>query len=118
VPALPTLIKKYVDTGKLKIVFKDYPFLGNDSTTAALYEHAIWKLYPGKFYTWREAMFKAQDDEGDQGFGDEASILALTKKIGGIDANKVKTPIAQKVQSSVSTGLRDLSPGRFSSRAP
>ncbi|MFA7309706.1 MAG: thioredoxin domain-containing protein [Candidatus Paceibacterota bacterium] len=93
-PAIPTLIKEYVDTGKVKIVFKDYPFLGQDSITAALYEHSIWKLYPTKFYTWREAMFKAQDDEGDQGFGDEASIIALIKTIPGIDAAKVKADVA------------------------
>lgn len=93
-PALPTLIKEYVDTGKLKIVFKDYPFLGEDSITAALYEHSIWKLYPEKFYSWREEMFKAQDDEGDQGFGDEASIVALIKKIPGMDAAKIKADVA------------------------
>lgn len=92
--AMPTLIKDYVDTGKVKIVFKDYPFLGDDSITAALYEHSVWKLYPAKFYEWREAMFKAQDDEGDQGFGDEASILALIKKIPGLDADKIKADVA------------------------
>ncbi len=93
-PALPKLITDYVNTGKLRIVFKDYPFLGEDSITAAKYEHAIWKLYPTKFYEWREAMYKAQDDEGDQGFGDEASILALIKKIPGLDANMVKADVA------------------------
>lgn len=93
-PAIPKLIQEYVNTGKLKIVFKDYPFLGQDSTIAALYEHAIWKLYPTKFYEWREAMYKAQDDEGDQGFGDEASIIALTNKISGLDAAKIKADVA------------------------
>src|SRR3989338_8140989 len=44
-PSLPTLIKDYVETGKLKIVFKYYAFLGPDSTTAALYMHAVWDLY-------------------------------------------------------------------------
>src|SRR6185295_15016671 len=34
-PSIPMLIKDYVDTGKLKIVFKDYPFLGQDSIAAA-----------------------------------------------------------------------------------
>ena len=95
-PSLPSLIKDYVDTGKLKIVFKDYPFLGQDSTTAAEYEHAVWELYPDKFYTWREAMFKAQDDEGDQGFGDADSIDALIKKLPGFDAAKIKALVAQK----------------------
>src|SRR3989338_11020633 len=40
-PSIPSLIQKYVDTGKLKIVFKDYAFLSEDSTTAALYGCAV-----------------------------------------------------------------------------
>lgn len=91
---LPDIIKKYVDTGKVKVVFKDYPFLGQDSMTAAEYEHAVWKLYPSKYLAWREAMYNAQDAEGDQGFGDAASIDALTKTIPGLDVAKIKADIA------------------------
>ena len=92
-PAMPLLIKEYVDTGKLKIVFKDFAFLSEDSTTAALYENAVWNLYPDKFYEWHEAMFRAQDEEHG-GFGDEASIVALIKGISGMDAAKVKADVA------------------------
>ena len=93
-PSIPDLITEYVNTGKLKIVFKDYPFLGQDSIVAAEYEQAIWKLSPDKFYSWREAMYKAQDDEGDEGFGDEASILALIKTIPGLDAAAIQADVA------------------------
>ena len=95
-PSMPTLIKNYVETGKLKIVFKDFVFLGQDSITAAEYKRAVWELYPDKFYVWHEAMFKAQDEEGDKGFGNEASIVALIGKLPGFDANKVKALVAQK----------------------
>src|SRR6185295_7298977 len=61
-PALPEIIKQYVDAGTVRIVFKDYAFLGPDSATAALYEAAVWEAYPTRFYAWREAMFKAQDE--------------------------------------------------------
>src|SRR3989344_9606671 len=44
-PVMPTLIKDYVDTGKLKIVFKDFAFLSEDSNTAALWGRAMWDLY-------------------------------------------------------------------------
>ena len=93
-PAIPTLIKDYVDTGKLKIVFKDYPFLGQDSIAGALYERAVWDTYPDKFYIWRDAMYKAQDEEGDQGFGDERSITALNRKLG-FDADKLSALVVQ-----------------------
>ena len=92
---MPTLIKNYVDKGKLKIVFKDFAFLSEDSDTAALWGRAMWDLYPGKYWQWREAMYHAQDEEHG-GFGDEASILALTKKISGVDASAVKARVAAK----------------------
>ena len=92
-PSIPTLVKEYVDTGKLKIVFKDYAFLSEDSTTAALYGRAVWALYPSKYFEWRTAMYKAQDEEHG-GFGDEKSIVALTGTISGMNATKVKADVA------------------------
>ncbi len=83
------ILKKYVASGDVKIVFKDYAFLGSDSDAAALYEHAVWKLYPNEYFAWRTAMYNAQDDE-NAGFGDEASIVKLTGTISGIDAAKVQ----------------------------
>jgi protein-disulfide isomerase len=92
--ALPDVIKQYVDTGKVRIVFKDFAFLGNDSMTAAEYGRAVWKLYPTQYFAWRTAMYDAQDEEGDQGFGDEPSIVTLTKTIAGIDASAVQADVA------------------------
>lgn len=95
-PAIPQLIKKYVDTGKLRIVFKDFPFLGEDSITAAEYGRSVWKLYPSLYFDWRTAMYEAQDDEGDLGFGDAASIdeLIKTKFAGKMDDAKIVADIA------------------------
>lgn len=98
---MPEIIEKYVDTGKLKIVFKDFAFLGQDSITAASYGHAVWDLYPDKYFEWREAVYAAQDEEGDQGFGDAASIDKLTKTIGGIDASKVAAYVAKNKEALV-----------------
>jgi protein-disulfide isomerase len=92
---MPSIIKDYVDTGKAKIVFKDYQFLGPDSETGALYARAVWELYPKQFFAWREAMFNKQDNENG-GFGTEATVLALTKTIAGIDGNKVAQTVAAK----------------------
>lgn len=94
-PAIPQLISEYVETGKLKIVFNDYAFLGPDSTTAALWGRAVWEMYPSRYYEWREAMYEAQDEEHG-GFGDEESILALTRGISGFDADALKALVASK----------------------
>jgi protein-disulfide isomerase len=92
--ALPDIISNYVDTGKVKIVFKDFVFLGNDSLTAAEYARSVWKLYPDQYFAWRTAMYKAQDEEGDQGFGNAATIDTLDATVAGLDAAKIKADVA------------------------
>lgn len=92
-PALPVLIEKYVQTGKLKIVFMDFSFLGEDSDTAAEYGRAVWKLYPAQYFDWRTAMYEAQDEEHG-GFGNAASIDKLIKtKFAGMDIAAIKADI-------------------------
>lgn len=91
---LPQIIKDYVDTGKAKVVFMDFVFLGSDSVAAALYNRSVWKLYPAQYFAWRTAMYEAQDEEGDQGFGDASSIDKLNATIAGIDAAKVAADVA------------------------
>jgi protein-disulfide isomerase len=93
--AMPDIIKNYVDTGKVKIIFKDFAFLGNDSIDAGEYGRAVWHLYPQQYFAWRTAMYQAQDDEGDQGFGDAASIDALIKsKFPQIDVAAIQADVA------------------------
>jgi protein-disulfide isomerase len=87
--AFPQLIETYVKTGKLKILFKDFAFLGADSQTAGYAARAVWETAPDKFYEWHKAVFDHQDDE-NAGWGKKEDILALTKTIAGIDAAKVE----------------------------
>lgn len=87
--AIAQVYTDYVLTGKVKVVFKDFQFLGEDSNTAAAFGRAMWELYPDKYYAWYQAMYGAQDDEGDRGFGDLTSIQTLTKTLEGIDVDKV-----------------------------
>ncbi|MDP1707174.1 MAG: thioredoxin domain-containing protein [bacterium] len=90
---LPQIISDYVETGKVKIVFMDFAFLGERSTTLALYGRSVWNLYPEQYFAWRTAVFNAQDGEGNQGFGDVASIDKLNATIAGIDATKIAADV-------------------------
>ena len=89
---LPQIMKDYINTGKVKIVFMDFAFLGPDSTAAGEYNRAVWKLYPEKYGEWRTAMYNAQDAENG-GFGDAESIDKLNATIAGIDVASVKDDI-------------------------
>lgn len=92
VNTLPQIVQNYVDTGKVKVVFMDFAFLGPDSATAALYNRSVWNLYPNQYATWRAAMFAAQDAE-HTGFGNAASIDALNATISGLDAKAITADV-------------------------
>lgn len=86
----PKLLATYVSTGKTKIYFKDFQFLGKDSDAAALFGRALWHVAPNAFYPWYVAMFNAQDEEGDKGFGNLASIEKLSATIPGVNVAAVE----------------------------
>jgi protein-disulfide isomerase len=95
-PAFPDIVKNYVETGKVKVVFKDVVFLsprmGTDSLTGVLYSQSVWKLYPTKYHEWRTTYFENQDEEG-AGFGSATSIDEMNATIAGIDAQKVAADV-------------------------
>lgn len=97
--ALPKLVAEYVKAGKLKIVFKDFAVLSEDSMTAAEYARAVWDLYPDQYFAWRTAMYDAQDEEHG-GFGDAASIDALIKKqFSQMSLTKIKAQLVSKKEA-------------------
>ena len=90
------VITEYVNTGKVKILFKDYQFLGQDSQIAGLASRAVWEVAPDKFYQFHSAMFDKQDDENG-GWGKKEDILDLIQSLG-IDSAKVNQLMTSKAQ--------------------
>lgn len=92
--AVNDLNNTYVKEGKVRIIFKDFQFLGSDSDTAALYSRAVWEAYPDRWYDWYRAMAEHQDEEHG-GFGDLASITSMTKELG-LDTDRIATLMKDK----------------------
>lgn len=88
------LVSEYVKTGKLKIVFKDFAFLGPDSQSIALTARAVWEAYPDKFYEWHKTFFDNQGQE-NTGWATKEVITALTKKVAGIDTKIIDGLLAK-----------------------
>lgn len=53
----------YVDTGKVKFTFMHYPFIGDDSFTAAYASEVISTNYPDAFWKFHEEVYAQQQDE-------------------------------------------------------
>ncbi|OGM25633.1 hypothetical protein A3D00_02705 [Candidatus Woesebacteria bacterium RIFCSPHIGHO2_02_FULL_38_9] len=93
---LSELVTKYVTTGKLRIIFKDFQFLGPDSQTVGLVARAVWEVAPDKFYDWQKYIFDHQGTE-NSGWGTKDKLMVMTKAVlGSSQANKVSSLADQK----------------------
>lgn len=80
--AMPQVVKDYVETGKVKIVFKDFQFLGEDSQTLGKFSRAVWEAAPNKFYPWHKAIYDNQGTE-NTGWATQEKILSITTGVLG-----------------------------------
>jgi protein-disulfide isomerase len=82
----PLIIQNYVNTGKVKFVFRDFPFLGPESTAAA--NAAQCANDQGKLWAYHDALYSAKvadDAKGgseNDGFFSTAELLKLGQQVG------------------------------------
>ncbi len=87
--AMPQLITDYVNTGKVKVVFKDFQFLGPDSQTLGQTARAVWDVAPDKFYAWHKAVYDNAGTE-NTGWATADKIRSITQGVlGATDADKI-----------------------------
>ena len=83
------IMKNYVDTGKVRVVFKDFEFLGADSQTIGLWGRAVWDTAPTKFYQWHKAVYDNQGTE-NTGWATTDKLVSITKSVAGLDISKIQ----------------------------
>ncbi len=94
---LPVVIQNYVDTGKVKIVFKDLQFLGPDSLTLGTVARAVWEVAPNEFYAWHKAVYDNQGTE-NTGWATSEKIKSITTNVLG--AQKADQVLALSVSKA------------------
>jgi protein-disulfide isomerase len=102
----PTLIKDYVDKGILRIEWRDFPYLGEESLTAARAGRAA--AAQGKFWEFHDAMYAAQLPP-NSGRLTTAYVTGIAKKLG-LDVDE----FAKDLDSAEFTGAiqRDFQEGQ------
>ena len=94
----PTLVKEYVDKGLLRIEWRDFPYLGPESGTAAHAGRAA--AAQGKFWEFHDAMF-ADQQPPNSGTLTEDHLAAVAAKVG-LDVATFRKDLADpKVQAPV-----------------
>ncbi|MDP2641530.1 MAG: thioredoxin domain-containing protein [Candidatus Yanofskybacteria bacterium] len=86
---LPLIIQEYVNSGELKVVFKDLQFLSPLSQAAGIVGKAVWEAAPSQYLDWQIAMF---DQQGK--WQSEQDIIALAGEVG-LDAERISMLLEQ-----------------------
>ncbi|KKW22284.1 MAG: DsbA oxidoreductase [Parcubacteria group bacterium GW2011_GWA1_51_12] len=75
----PRLLDEYVKTGKVRFVYRDFAFLGDESTWAA--EAAECADEQGKFWEYHNYLFERQNGE-NQGAFSKVNLKSFAKAVG------------------------------------
>jgi protein-disulfide isomerase len=81
----PTIVAKYVRTGKVKMVFRNYAFISEDSLTAARAAEAAGKQ--NKLWNFADVFYNNQGEERSGYVTDE--FLKKIANSAGVDADKM-----------------------------
>lgn len=109
-PAELNIIKEYVDTGKARLVWKDYPFLGQESIWSAAAARCAQDQ--GKFWQYHGKLFSSQKGENEGAFSKEnlkkfAADLKLDTKTFNdcVDSAKHEAKVQQAITYGQSVGV-------------
>ncbi|WP_104089198.1 DsbA family protein [Arthrobacter sp. GMC3] len=105
---LPELVKEYVDSGQLRIEWRDLPVLGVESLGAAVAGRAAGEQ--GKFWEFNEAVYAAAPARGKAALS-EPDLLKIAEQIGVPDmatfAKDLQSPeLAARVQQDLREGMQ------------
>jgi protein-disulfide isomerase len=75
----PDIVKNYIDTGKVRMVFKDFTIIGQDSVNAAHASHCAQEQ--GKFWDYHDMLYNNWNGE-NTGWASSANLLAFAKQVG------------------------------------
>jgi protein-disulfide isomerase len=73
----PKIVKRYVESGQVKLVWRDFPYLGQESVNAALAARAA--QAQGKFWKYHDLLYSNQGPPNSGSFSD-AELITLAKK--------------------------------------
>ncbi len=90
----PEVKRELIDTGQARVYFLNYPFLGPDSTTAAIAGECVYNQDPEAFWDYKTFVFRSQGPESEE-WATPAFLADIARNnLPGIDADALQSCIA------------------------
>lgn len=116
----PRLRDEYIKVGKVKMVYRDFAFLGPESQTAALASQCA--AEQGKFWLYHDELFKTEIADGQENSGNLTPDLmkSLAEKLtldrpkfdACLDSKKYQDEIKKDYEDGIAAGVNGT-PGNF-----
>lgn len=103
----PMIREEYIKTGKVKMVYRDFAFLGPESQGAALASQCA--AEQGKFWAYHDELYKAEIADGVEHNGNLSAVFfkSLASQLG-LDGNKFNSCLdSQKYKDEVQKDYND-----------
>lgn len=89
----PQIIRNYVHPGDVRVIFSEFPYIGQDSITGAVADKCVWQQVrdsnPDAYWRWHSAIFDAQGKE-NSGWASEKNLLDITSNVDTVPVNGVE----------------------------
>jgi len=100
----PDVVKNYVDTGKVRMVFKDFVIIGQDSVNAAHAAHCAQEQ--NKFWQYHDTLYNNWNGE-NTGWASSTNLMKFAKDVGLNDTQFGQCMAQSKYISTVQGSLSD-----------
>lgn len=91
------IVKNYIDTGKVKMIFKDFTIIGEDSVNAAHASHCANE--EGKFWEYHDALYNHWTGENN-GWASFDNLVEIAKQVG-LDEASFRTCMSDERYASI-----------------
>ncbi len=90
---MPQIERELIDTGQARIYFINYPFIGPDSTTAAIAGECVYRQDNAAFWDYKTFVFRSQGPESEQ-WATPATLADIARtNVPSIDADALQSCI-------------------------
>lgn len=105
----PELVERYVDTGIMRIEWRDFPYLGEESYLAALGGRAA--AAQGQFWSYHDALYADQAPSPNSGRLTDQYLIDVASEIG-LDVAKFETDLREAtydddIRNDFESGIKD-----------
>ncbi|WP_158057171.1 DsbA family protein [Halorussus halophilus] len=115
--ALPKLTENEVRSGEVRLVFLEFPNIGDASTTAARMSKCVWRQVresnPAAYKRWHAAVFDAQK-KPNSGWASKENLYAITRKVNGVKLDRLRKCLRENRQWASSEIDADVQTARKS----